>query len=215
MDTKNTLMQTAHKTLAANGLSIVAVHYPNYLDSKERESIQRGDKIEMVGRTLKHRFLTGGATGIVNIIDSNTSKIAGISDFNKEKIAEDGFYIINAIAIATTDEIPTTTPVNDLGIINFRSALTASDAILQNAKLKIEVDGNEQPAFEGYLGDMMTKYNTDNPRGNEYFMDQSLYIPRGKSLKIQIEYPQGPTARFNELKTKAVELSLIGMKVVF
>jgi len=116
--------------------------------------------------------------------------------------------------ISTTEEIDKTLNDDGLAKANFKSALTANDAVLQSGRLIIKIIGSDQPDIEVYLGDVMPKTNPQFPRGAEYFLSQGFFIPTNKSIQFELDFFEEGTTRFTDGKSKAMEISLVGMKAV-
>lgn len=207
-------MQTNHKALSTELLLHAASVYSSEFSQDEIAKVKNNPNVVLTERVLKHRFIIGPGTGIKKLLGPNTKRVIGVTDFENQKPAVPGLYFINSIMIATTDEVDKTLDDDGLSKANFKSAITANDAALQSGRLIIKVVGSDQPDIEVYIGDVMPKTNPQFTRGAEYFLSQGFFIPTNKNIQFELDFFEDGVSRFADGKSKAMEISLVGMKAV-
>ena len=180
------------------------------LTPKMEHAIKKNGSIDLTPRTLTHRFAySSNQSGIETLLDSNTKRVVGLSDFQEERPAEKGLHLITHLSIATTNELDDSN-ASTLAVANYFRNIQAGDAFLQGSLLHIDVGGSTQPKITLKIGDIMTSASENQNGKNLYELPQGFYITEGQTLDLKLETPKvanGITAG----KFKGIELSFVGM----
>ena len=176
-------------------------------------TIQNSAKgVALTGRTLTHRFaLNNAQSGLQDLLQANTNRVLGITDFDKKKAFEGGLHLITHMAIATTEALASKDD-SSLAVANFIRRMKTDDAFLQASTLRIKIEGSNQPDLLVRIGDVMIS-QADNATG-EFAMElpQGFYLTNEQSLSLTLETPSGANLGIPNEKYKGIEFTFHGMR---
>lgn len=197
---------TTKKALALALLALMAGN--GEISPAAAQNAEKG--FALTGRSLTHRIaLDNGQRGIQEILFANTSRVLGITDFDKKKPFEQGAYFITHITLATTEPIAAKDD-SSLAVANFVRRMKEGDAFLQSTVLTIKINGSVQPVVKIRLGDIMISQADNETNAASFELPQGFYLTDQHSIDMHIENPQGNLGIPNE-QFKGVEFNFEGM----
>jgi hypothetical protein len=146
---------------------------------------------------LRKAVSVGG--GAVPLIDSNTKKLRGISDFDANRLASNTALIINGLRLGYATDAATGKEAQKLYDESFTAAF-------RNARLKIKQDGIvylDRPISELYNP---YKANSTNRQDDYVNLEIPVVLVGNVDFDMEIEFPDGATPVNS--KTEYFELAL-------
>ena len=143
------------------------------------------EKVRVINNNSILRKEIVPSEGQKQLIDSNTKKIVGVSDFTDTVIPDTEVLIVDGIRIgyATHDES------GKAAVLSYNEAIPAS---VRNAVLRIRQD--EDVKYTTSLSELINVNKDFANLADEIFkLKVPFVLTGGSSIKFEIEYPEGAT----------------------
>ncbi|KLT67925.1 MULTISPECIES: hypothetical protein [unclassified Flavobacterium] len=153
------------------------------IKAKRNGAVPRVGQVELTDKTLYLNVAIKGQGGTVGIVDVNTKREVGVTNFDGNKLNAGRDYIIDSIRILRGSNASANlrNEVWDATHINSNKLF---DAAFLNAELRIKQDGN-------VLTDMPITDLTGDTTNFFRNLSTSPLIRSNMEFEIEIEYPKG------------------------
>ncbi|WP_299106048.1 hypothetical protein [uncultured Tenacibaculum sp.] len=196
-------MKTGVYNLEESAQSILSILDFNKkrLSSQFKESLGQEGGVKILNNTvvLRKEMTVGGTQ---KLVDSNTKKISGISDFDGNRFKDDEVHIYERVRLG----YETHAESGKAAQLMYANKMTAS---FRNAILRVRQDGvvlGEIP-----VADIYNKYTGRTMRDDYFELKHPIVLVGGTDYDLEYEFPDGSTSAANK---EYLELVFDGHKVV-
>lgn len=167
--------------------------------------LQMGGRVRYQNATMEIRKdVSGFGSGTNKLIDSNTEKLTGISDFRGNRLAKKEAFVATHVQVqygaGENKEIPAIALTHDL------------EANLLAAKLIFSVRGNK--IFEMPMGDLVADAAERNANEKGFELALPVIIPDDEQIDIEVELGQGASVGSTPGTKKVLRAAFHGVKTV-
>lgn len=150
------------------------------------------------------KFNITGASGIVDLIDTTTRKVTGISNFDENRLKEGRAFVFDKIALNYGTHA---TSAAAAAAIEYN---VVAPAALQNADLVINQDGRE--VFRMQVRSL-SNIETGQASADEYTQLRTLrHLVDAREIKLQLHFPPGVAMAVSGTINNYVYLRLNGVQ---
>lgn len=175
--------------------------YKNKLSAQFMSDLQN-QKLSILNGSYILRKELEPSKGSQDLVDSNTKKITGVSDFTDKVIQPGEVFICEKIRIGydTSDK-------SGMEIaLGYEKKIPAS---FRSATFRIRQDG--KVIFERSIADLMNRYTGTSLNDDYIELDIPFALIGTSENELEIEFPKG--AKAHDTAIEYLELSLVGQKV--
>lgn len=167
--------------------------------------LQMGGRVRYQNATMEIRKdVSGFGSGTNKLIDSNTEKLTGVSDFRGNRLAKKEAFVATHVQVQYGDgenkEIPEIPLTHDL------------EANLLAAKLIFSVRGNK--IFDLPMGDLVADAAERNANDKGFELALPVIIPDDEQIDIEVELGQGASVGSTANTKKVLRAAFHGVKTV-
>jgi hypothetical protein len=167
------------------------------------------DHAKITDGTLYIRKEITGASGIVNLIDSNTAQLVGVSSFDKTKLPAGQQMVLERIRLAYA----TAASDNTDGVVkqSYSNKYSKVPSVLSSAHLIVTQSGKRIVEIPVQL--LLTNDSEEQVLGDDAYFLQALRLLQPQvDLEIQLKFPEGLGMEAG--KKHFLEINFIGPRSV-